>query len=259
MRTRSRSSRSIGSNRDLLLLRVGGNQLLVVSCDSAGGIGSKRHDIVRVHPQIVGKMTARVALMELLAIGADPISLACTLAVEPNPTGNQIVRGIMSEVQNAHFRNVQILCSSEKNMKVTQTGVGVTGIGLVSIPNLKIGRCRPGDEVVAIGEPHVGYEVLVGEKNRRLADTWDVCTVRTKPFVHETIPVGSRGILYEARIMAKGSNLSFRPIEPSQIDFKKSAGPATVLLCAIQKGSLRKVRETVIDKPTIVIGQLEAK
>jgi hypothetical protein len=204
-------------------------------------------------------MTARVALMELFAVGADPISLACTLSVEPDPTGNQIIRGIKDEIWNADLHGVQILCSSEKNFEVSQTGVGVTGIGLATLPNLKIGRCKPGDEVVAIGEPHVGQEVLVGERNRRLADTRDVREIRRKSFVHEIIPVGSRGILYEAQVMAKGSKLSFRPIESGEIDLKKSAGPATVLVCAIPRGTLRMVTAAVIDKPSKLIGKLDRR
>jgi hypothetical protein len=201
-------------------------------------------------------MTARVALMELLAIGADPITLAATLSVEPEPTGNQIIKGIRDEVRYAQLSDVQILCSSEKNAKVSQTGIGITAVGLVSPSKVKIGQCKPEDEIIAVGEPHVGQEVLVGEKNRRVADTLDVCRIRKKSFVHEIIPVGSRGILYEARAMAKGSRLSFRGLGSRQINLKKSAGPATVLLCAIRKGSFTNVQESLVGKPARMIGRL---
>jgi selenophosphate synthetase-related protein len=200
-------------------------------------------------------MTARVALMELLAIGANPVALAGTLSVEPAPTGNQVIKGMLAEVRYARLRNVQILSSSEKNVKVSETGIGVTAIGLVSTSNLKIGRCTPGDEVVAVGEPHVGQEVLQGEASRKIADTLDIVKVREKSFVHEIIPVGSRGILEEARTMAKDSNLSIRLLGSQRVDLKKSAGPATVLLCALREGSFRKV-EALLDKPTSVIGQV---
>ncbi len=130
---------SIRTRRDLLLLRVTRDRLLAVSCDAAGGIGSKPHDKVRANPRLLGKMTARVALMELLAIGANPIALAGTLSVEPKPTGDQVIKGMLAEVRYARLRNVQILASSEKNVKVSQTGIGVTAIGFVSTSNLKIG------------------------------------------------------------------------------------------------------------------------
>jgi selenophosphate synthetase-related protein len=200
-------------------------------------------------------MTARVALMELIAIGANPIALTGTLSVEPEPTGNQVIKGMLAEVRYARLRNVQVLSSSEKNVKVSQTGIGVTAIGFVSTSNLKTGRCTPGDEVVAVGEPHVGQEVLHGEASRKIADTLDIIKVRDKSFVHEIIPVGSRGILEEARTMAKDSNLSIRLLGSQRVDLKKSAGPATVLLCALRGGSFREV-EALLDKPTSVIGQL---
>ena len=251
----SAAPRSIRTRRDVLLLRVSGDRLLAMSCDAAGGIGLKLHDKVRARPRVVGKMTARVALMELLAIGASPIALAGTMSVEPEPTGNQVIRGILDELRYARLHNVQILCSSEKNVKVTQTGIGVTAIGFVSTSNLKTGRCTLGDEIVAIGEPHVGQEVLRGEANRKVADTLDIIKLREKSFVHEVIPVGSRGILKEARTMAEDSNLAVRLLSSHRLDLKKSAGPATVLLCALREGSFRKV-EKLLDKPTSVIGQL---
>jgi len=255
MTVSSAAPRLIRTCRDLLLLRVSRDRLLAVSCDAAGGIGSKLHDRVRAHPRLLGKMTARVALMELLAIGANPVALAGTLSVEPEPTGNQVIRGMLAEVRYARLRNVQVLFSSEKNVKVSQTGIGVTAIGFVSTSNLRTGRCRPGDEVVAVGEPHVGQEVPRGEASRKIADTLDVVKVREKSFVHEIIPVGSRGILEEARTMANDSNLSIRLLGSQRVDLKKSAGPATVLLCALREGSFRKV-EALLDKPTSVIGQL---
>ena len=251
----SAAPRSIRTGRDVLLLRVSRDRLLAVSCDAAGGIGLKFHDKVRARPRLLGKLTARVALMELLAIGANPIALAGTLSVEPEPTGNQVIKGMLDEVRYARLRNVQILSSSEKNVRVGQTGIGVTAIGLVSASNLKTGRCTPGDEIVAVGEPHVGQEVPRGEANRQIADTLDIVKIREKPFVHETIPVGSRGILKEARTMAKDSNLAVRLLGSQRVDLKKSAGPATVLLCALREGSFRKLG-ALLDKPTSVIGQL---
>ncbi len=251
----SAAPRSIRTCRDVLLLRFSRDRLLAVSCDAAGGIGTKLHDKVRAHPRLLGKMTARVALMELLAIGATPVALAETLSVEPEPTGNEVMKGMLAEVRNARLRNVQIISSSEKNVKVSQTGIGVTAIGFVSTSTLKTSRCRPGDEIVAVGEPHVGQEVLRGEASRKIADTLDIIKVRERPFVHEIIPVGSRGILKEARTMANDSNLSVRLLGSQRLDLKKSAGPATVILCALQEGSFRKL-EALLDKPTNVIGQL---
>ena len=257
MRRRPRV-RTIRTNRDLLLLQISLGRLLVVSCDAAGGIGSKPHDKVKVNPRVVGRMTARVALMELLAVGADPISIAGTLAVEPEPTGNQVLKGIVDETRYAGLGGLRIICSSEKNVRVTQTGVGVTALGSLASSRLMIGRCRPGDELIAIGEPRVKDEVLEGERHRLIADTKDVCKLRKFSFVHEIIPVGSKGILHEARILAKESKLSLT-IANSHIDLKKSAGPSTVLLCAIPNGRLNHVRRIVSGKPTCTIAYFHSR
>lgn len=252
-------SNPIKTNRDLMLLPLGKGQLLVVSCDAAGAIGSKRHDVVRAHPRVVGQMTARVALMELLAIGAHPICLVGTLCVEPEPTGNQMIKGVFDEVRRAKLGSLEFLWSTEKNIRVSQTAVGVTGIGLLSLSKMMIGRCKPGDAVVAIGEPQFGKMVLAGEKNKKLAETRDVCELRDMSFVHEIIPVGSRGIGYEARTLAVDSNLSLRLENPKDTQLRKSAGPATVILCAIPKGKIRQIWSAVPNKPVSLIGELNTR
>lgn len=252
-------SGSIKTSRDIVLLKIDRGRLLAVGCDAAGAIGSKRFDKVRADPRLVGKMTARVALMELLSIGANPIAIIGTFSVEPEPTGNQVIEGIDEELRSSHLRNVRLLCSSEKNVKVDQTGIGITAIGVVSSSAVKIGQCEEDDEAIAVGEPYVGCEVIQAEKNRMLPDTLDVMKLRRNRFVHELIPVGSRGILYEARLMAEDSRLFFEPLSSQQVDLKKSAGPATVLVCAIRKRSFARVKKVLGAKPSGKIGTLRQR
>jgi hypothetical protein len=233
--------------------------LLTVSCDAAGGIGSKPLDKVRADPRLVGKMTARVALMELLSTGADPIAIIGTFSAEPEPTANLVIEGIREEVRSARLRKLRLLCSSEKNVKVDQTGIGITAVGIVSSSAVKIGRCEEEDDVIAVGEPYVGREVIQPEKNRMLPDTLDVIKLRRNRFVHELIPVGSKGILYEARVMAEDSQLFFEPLGSQQINLKKSAGPATVLLSALRKGSFARVKKALGAKPSRKIGTVRQR
>jgi len=246
----------VRTSRDVLLLKIDRGRLLVVSCDSAGGIGSKPFDRVRADARLVGKMTARVALMELLATGANPIAITGTFSVEPEPTANLVLEGVREELRNARLRGVEILCSSEKNVKVNQTGIGVTAIGLLSNSRVKVGRCREGDEVLAVGEPFVGQEVVAAEKKHMVADSLDVIRLRRNPLVHELIPVGSKGILHEARVMARDSKLSFEPLESRDFHLRKSAGPATVLLCAVRGQSFANVQKSEVSKPIRQIGTL---
>jgi hypothetical protein len=204
-------------------------------------------------------MTARVALMELLSIGANPIAIIGTFSVEPKPTGNQVIEGIEEELRSAHLRNLRLLCSSEKNMKVEQTGIGITAVGLVSSSAVKIGQCEEDDEIIAVGKPYVGREVIQAEKNRMLPDTLDVMRLRRNRFVHELIPVGSKGILYEAKLIAEESRLLFEPLSSQQVDLKKSAGPATVVVSAIRKGTFAKMKKVLGAKPSGKIGTLRQR
>jgi len=205
---------------------------------------------------LVGKMTARVALMELLSIGAGPLAVVGTFAVEPKPTANLMIEGVRDELRHARLSNLQLLCSSEKNVRVDQTGLGITAFGLVSDSGLMIGRSQDGDEVVAVGEPFVGREVIRAEKNHCAAQTRDVVKLRKNSSVRELIPVGSRGILYEARVIAKDSNLIFEPRRSPELDLEKSAGPATVLLCAVKRGDSTQVKRILGRKPCRNIGTL---
>lgn len=194
--------------------------------------------------------------MELLSIGADPIAISGTFSVEPKPTGESVIEGIRREANHAHLNSLRIVCSSEKNFKVKQTGIGITAIGIVSNSMIKIGRCERGDEVAAVGEPRVGREVIWAESKRRIADTLDVIKLRRSSLVHELIPVGSKGVLYEANVMAKDSGLLFEPSVPPPINLEKSAGPATVLLVALPTGSLMRIKSAVSRKPVKKVGTL---
>jgi len=165
----------------------------------------------------------------------------------------------MEEVRRARLRDVRVLYSSEKNVKVNQTGIGITAIGFVSNSAVKISQCAVEDEVFALGEPYVQSEVIQDERNRMLPDTLDVIKLRMNRVVHELIPAGSKGILYEARLIAEDSELIFEPLASPQINLKKSAGPATVLLLAIRRGSLDKIRRVLGAKPIQKIGTLRRR
>ena len=247
----------IETGRDVRLFRLDARRIMVVSCDSAGGIGPKPLDRVRVDGYTVGRLTARVALIEALSVGAHPICLANTLAVEPRPTGIQIIKGIRSEVRHAGLdRRIVMTGSTEKNILVSQTGVGVTVVAIATPRSLRVGRSKLGDALVAIGLPHVGEEVMLGEKDGKTADTRDVYNLLGLRFVHEIIPVGSQGILHEAKTIAEDSNLRFTLRRRLELDIRKSAGPATVVLCACHR-SYMSTLSRLIDKPVNLIGSLK--
>jgi hypothetical protein len=194
--------------------------------------------------------------MEALSVGGEPVCLANTLAVEPRPTGVQIIKGIHDEVRHAKLDSrIVMTYSTEKNIPVRQTGLGVTVLATATSKSLKVGRCKSGDAVVAVGVPHVGNEVLPAEKNRMIADTRDVRILLNSNLVNEVIPVGSQGILHEARTIAEDSSLKFTLRSHPDIDVRKSAGPATAILCACPSSRMREL-SAFVKKPAHLVGRL---
>ena len=242
--------------RDVLIFQLDRGKALVIGCDSAGAIGPKPLDIVKVDAHTLGKITARVALMEVLSTGAKPVCVVDALSVEPEPTGKEILAGVRDEAKKAGLDpELAVMGSSEKNFAVKQTGIGVTVIGIIDTALLKIGVSKPEDIVVAVGVPCVGDEVLHAEKLGKTANVSDVLTLRELNFVHEIIPVGSEGVTREIRILAESSKLNFKFEKQTRVDVKKSAGPATVLLASLPEANLVEVKRA-INKPITVVGRL---
>ena len=247
--------KSVETARDVSLLRLDEKRILVVSCDSAGAVGPKPLDALKVPPSIVGKFTARVALMEVIAVGARPISLSVALCVEPTPTGHEIMKGVRDELRASKLEGVKLLQTSEKNFRVRQTSVGTMVNGIVENRNLKIGKCKRDDWLIAVGDPKVGRDVVEGERTGSITDLNDAFSLLDLPYVHEIIPVGSSGILREASTIATDSRLNFYPARNANVNVKKSAGPATVIICAIDPVKLSRLGQT-IDKPLSFIGKV---
>ncbi len=243
----------IKTNRDVLLFQFVNGEVLVVGCDSAGGIGPKPMDKIKVNGHTLGKFTVRAALMEVLSVGANPVCVVDALGVEPVPLGAEILEGIREEACKAGLDpKLAVTGSTEKNVAVEQTGIGVTVVGTCKKSAVRIGTSKPNDAVVAIGIPSVANEVLPAEKEGKIAETTDILKLRKLDFVHEIIPVGSTGIAHEVETLANGSNLKFKINNQSSVDVNKSAGPATVILVSLEASEIQRLRKTA-SKPVNVV------
>lgn len=241
--------------RDLTLIELNSKEVLVLACDSLGGIGPKLNDQLKVPGEVVGIFTARVALMEVIASGAQPVALVNTLSVERNPTGAEIIQGIKKEIRNAGLETEIIINgSTEENMQTTQTGLGVTVIGKAAKNQLRLGVSEPGDLIVCLGTPKVGAEVLDGTAN---IDVQFLKRIMEIPEIKEVLPVGSQGIKSEAEQLAQGAQAKLKLITKQEIDLEKSAGPATCILVTLLEKNLLELRAKV-DLPLYKIGYLEA-
>ncbi|CEP66322.1 PurM, N-terminal-like [Moorella glycerini] len=241
--------------RDLTILDLDEQRSLVIACDSAGAIGPKEADVVRVPGYILGRFTARVALMEVLAIGAWPVCIVNTLCVEPEPAGAAIREGVADEIRELGIDPEKALTgSSEKNVPTSQSGIGVTVIGLAVKTSLLMGRLAACDALALFGRPKVGAEVFL--EDQEIVDLKTVRLLLAQPEVREIVPVGSRGILAEAQDLAAlyGLQINWRQNLP-ELDLHKSAGPATCILAAGDQAALETAGHRA-GKPFCLLGTL---
>ncbi len=241
---------------DVTILRVPTGHAIVTGSTSSGAVGPKELDQLKVDGKVLGKFLARVALMDVTAIGAFPVLLSVTLSVEKEPTGDQILDGISREAKNLGLDPNQVIMeNTEDNFEVQQTGAGLTVIGFANEEELRLAKTCPGDLIVAIGKPKVGSEVLSAEARGEIADLKNVVQLSQKKYVHDIVPVGSSGIASAAEMMAYGVGRQLRLNTVEGLDFNKTAGPATVVLATVDKERLENVM-SLIPKPINIIGEI---
>ncbi len=245
--------------RDLSLIELPGDMIMVTSCDSLGAIGEKELDVVRVPGYFVGRAVTRVSLMEIMATGAELVALYNTLAVEMDPSGKEIIGGISDELMKVGIDPAYVLNgSTEENVTTRQTGVGVVALGLVARKELMLGKGAKGDLVLAFGTPKVGDEVAGGgPDDPEVAHPSLIKQLISAKCVKELLPVGSHGILYECRQLAQTVNLRFSLDKDVTTDINKSAGPATCLLAVVSANSYKTVENKDWQVPWQVVGSLE--
>jgi len=215
------------SNRDASFIKLIEDIYLVVACDSCGAVGEKSLDVVKVPPYIVGRFTSRVALMETFSVGACPKALTAAICNEPNPTGEGMLAGIKDELDEVCL-DVPIVISTEKNMETSQTGLGITVVGICKENELRVNATQPKDKLYCLGKPKVGNEVFLDDPE--IASTLLIKKLLEAPNVHDIVPVGSKGIKNEAEMLASSLELNLKWKENLPVDIKKTAGPATCVL-----------------------------
>ncbi|MCL4407513.1 MAG: alpha-ribazole kinase [Thermotogae bacterium] len=193
---------------------------LVHACDSAGGIGALKDDVLKVPVEIIARYTLRTALMEVISVGSKPLSVSAEFANDP-----EYVRGAIDEIRKMIERfSLSLVISTEKNFKTSQTGLGISVVGFVRNPI--IGNAHKGSDVFVAGYPFVGDEVLKYEDKILSFD--DFLNLRNNDDVGEMIPVGSSGIFEEAKLLARNSDLDLKIKDATWLH--KSAGPSTCVV-----------------------------
>ncbi len=206
--------------RDLVIVPFCGS-MLALACDSAGGVGDQPADAVAAPGEVVGRFTARVALAEILSVGATPLLASASCCVDPRCAAS-LLAGVRAELTEAGCPELPIAISTEQNLPTVQTGIGVTIVGAMACP---WARARAGDALFVLGVPKVGRAVRLGDPE--IADL--PLLRRVLPQVRAIVPAGSRGVWHEALVLAAEAGLEAVAGEAVPAG---SAGPATALVAA---------------------------
>lgn len=237
--------------RDLSVIRLPDHQLLVIACDSNASIGEKPMDYQKHIYREVAVSALKVPMMEVLATGATPLLVVDNLCVEMDGAGCQIIKYMRQELQRHGFlENVQLTGSTEDNMPTCQTALGVTVIGILHENGSRIGRTREKDAVVCVGIPRRDH---YSEFQEDVASIGTVKRLLETDFVHEILPIGSKGAAYEANQLCETAGLLFKARRDVEIDLNISAGSSTAVLCSLCPEDFPRLEE-VADRPCFLIG-----
>lgn len=243
--------------RDLTLLPLIGDVMLVVACDSNASIGEKPNDKMKISYEEQGISVLKVALMEVLAAGATPVLIVNALCVEMEPSGRRVIESMRAELARCGFDpDLALTGSTEDNVETTQSGFGITVIGLVTEDRFRPGRTEASDIVLCVGTPKGGFDNPYTEYDDDIASIQTMLTLTSVDGIHEILPVGSKGVRYEAHELARCAGCEFRVTDETlPIDLNASAGTSTAVLVSLPAEYANHVREAV-DVPVYRIGMI---
>jgi hypothetical protein len=240
---------------DLLVLEEAGARF-VIACDSVGGIGPKPADTVAVDARTTGHFATRVPLMEVLCAGATPLVVVDNLCVESEPTGREMIEAVRELALSAGVGAGGVTGSTEDNVPTRATGIGVTVIGRMG-STTRHGSSLPGDAIVCLGLPRSAPEddLYIGRPD--LVDLGGLRTALASDLIHDALPVGSKGIRWEAGLMARSAGLALRWNPEAPVPLDKSGGPSSCVLVSCVPGDVPRFGEFFADTmPITVVGLL---
>ncbi len=235
--------------RDLTIVDIENDKSLVIACDSTGGIGMKENDTFKVDPEIVGYYSAQVVLTELIAFGAEVLTVVDALCVEMEGYGERILDGIKEAVKSIGLDpELCINGSTEENITTTATGIGITAIGIIDRDKMELNEIELGDVVAIIGKPSVAEEVI-NEDPKNLMTVEKLKKIKSIIELKEIVPIGSKGLLSELKISSELREYGYIiekefKIEDSNSILHKSAGPATAVLAVLSSSEYEKLKES---------------
>ena len=222
--------------RDLLMADVPASRL-VIACDTIGGIGPRPDDSYPADPVWCAHLGARVPLLEVLCAGARPLVLVNTLCQDWE-SAQPMIKEFRRCAVAVGIDPTAVTGSTEDNVTTTQTGIGVTIIGVM--PDGKLPRAHDGDVLVRVGTPISAPDDDVAPGRREIVALEEVRELMASGKVHDCSTAGLR--------------VEFRDVE---VDLAHSGGPSTCLVLACDRADVEELHGVVApQRPWEVIGRL---
>lgn len=250
------ASQKVTSIRDLTLIELVGGISIVIACDSNASNGEKPNDFHNNSYEESAVSVLKVPMMEVLATGAIPILVVDNLCMELEPTGRRIINIIKKELSSSlPDYEIFLTGSTEDNFPTTQSGFGITVIGILHPGRNRLRSSLIGDYVFCVGIPQSGIEVPYFENTPSVAGIDTVFALSRLDSIHEILPIGSKGALFEANQLADTVGAAFEPIPQNRVDLKTSAGSSTAVLISTPLADLDYL-DFCLKKPITMIGQI---
>ena len=186
----------------------------------------------------------------------DSIAAFDMLTVPMDELGKEIVRGVRDELMEAGLgSDFPLSGSTEDNVPTTMTGIATAIVGLVHGDDFRPGRSRSGDSVFCMGVPRSAPEDEVTLEDGEIMRPELVRAALSLESVQDVLPVGSGGVWYEAREMARSSGLEFEQSPEPTLDGRKSAGPSTCAIVSV-RGDGGDLLASAVAVPVVEIGRM---
>lgn len=228
--------------RDIISLPFGSEETLIIASDNSGAIGMKEQDYVHVPYETVAYFSFRVAAMECIAAGGQPMSV-----VLHNFCGNEpwdeLVRGIQKGLKELGLKDIPITGSSESNFSLHQSAIGLIILGKRTDSKWMDLRYSPQLKFAVIGHPLVGPEVVANAEQIVPLSFFEKVSKLKEVMIW---PVGSKGILYELNQIFLDVNFSQEMVS-TDVDIIKSSGPATCFIVIYHADHEEKVKSITGD------------
>ncbi|MBM7701996.1 ATPase [Metabacillus iocasae] len=219
------------SKRDVLFTPLTECEELVFAVDNVGAIGEKEQDAVLVSYETVAYYSLRVAMMEVLSVGAMP---TCVVVANFNDTNawEQYEKALHRICGELHLTTIQLVGSSETNFSLLQSAASFTVVGVVKKRSKRIGKTPMGAKLAVVGYPLVGEDVLL--RQEEMISLQQFYTLLHHENVYEIVPVGSKGIQHEIDLLHTLNGWE-QQLYSASLSLEQSAGPATCVLISYEE------------------------